>query len=130
VNCVMTTGDDVSQRAARLSRLWSELAVRHVALGSSCGCGAGGVSLQLIDFELDIVDYLEDAGLRSGIAPVEAFFRGRPTSQATGLPLQTLLEDLERDAFDPEASRWLLGRLEKTLHSFAELHGGPSQARR
>lgn len=116
--------DDVAQRADRLQRLWSELAVRHVALGSSCGCGAGGVSLQLVDFELDIVDYLEDAGSRSGIAEVEAFFRARPTAQAGGWPLRVLLEDLARDAFDPAASRWLLGRLEKTLNSFAELHGG------
>ena len=122
--------DDVAQRAGRLQRLWSELAVRHVALGSSCGCGAGGVSLQLIDFELDIVDYLEDAGLRSGVAAVEAFRRARPTAQAAGLPLQGLLEDLERDAFDPLASQWLLGRLEKTLNSFAELHGGQRQGGR
>jgi hypothetical protein len=119
---------DVSQRAATLSRLWSELAMRHVALGSSCGCGAGGVSLQLVDFELDIVDYLEDQGLRSGVREVEEFFRARPTAQATGLPLQTLLEDLERDAFAAEASAWLLARLERTLHSFAELHGGRPQA--
>jgi hypothetical protein len=119
--------NDVSQRASRLSRLWSELAVRHVALGSSCGCGAGGVSLQLVDFELDIVDYLEDQGLRSGVAEVEEFFRARPTSQATGLPLQTLLEDLERDQLPASASEWLLARLERTLKSFAELHGGRQQ---
>jgi hypothetical protein len=120
-------GNDVSQRASRLSRLWSELAMRHVALGSSCGCGAGGVSLQLVDFELDIVDYLEDQGLRSGVAEVEEFFRARPTSQATGLPLQTLLEDLERDQLPASASEWLLARLERTLKSFAELHGGRQQ---
>jgi hypothetical protein len=120
--------DDVSQRAARLSRLWSELAMRHVALGSSCGCGAGGVSLQLVDFELDIVDYLEDQGLRSGVSEVEDFFRARPTSQATGLPLQTLLEDLERNELPAEASEWLLARLERTLNSFAELHGGRQRA--
>jgi hypothetical protein len=120
--------DDVSQRASRLSRLWSELAMRHVALGSSCGCGAGGVSLQLVDFELDIVDYLEDQGLRSGVSEVEEFFRARPTSEATGLPLQTLLEELERDEFPAEASEWLLARLERTLNSFAELHGGRQQA--
>jgi hypothetical protein len=120
-------GNDVSQRASRLSRLWSELAMRHVALGSSCGCGAGGVSLQLVDFELDIVDYLEDQGLRSGVAEVEEFFRARPTSQATGLPLQTLLEDLERDELPASASDWLLARLERTLKSFAELHGGRQQ---
>jgi hypothetical protein len=119
--------NDVSQRASRLSRLWSELAVRHVALGSSCGCGAGGVSLQLVDFELDIVDYLEDQGLRSGVAEVEEFFRARPASQATGLPLQTLLEDLERDQLPASASEWLLARLERTLKSFAELHGGRQQ---
>ncbi|CAN7731570.1 hypothetical protein LJR290_006913 [Variovorax sp. LjRoot290] len=119
--------DDVSQRASRLSRLWSELAMRHVALGSSCGCGAGGVSLQLVDFELDIVDYLEDQGLRSGVSEVEEFFRARPTSQATGLPLQTLLEDLERDELPGQASEWLLARLERTLNSFAELHGRRQQ---
>lgn len=119
--------DDVSQRASRLSRLWSELAMRHVALGSSCGCGAGGVSLQLVDFELDIVDYLEDQGLRSGVTEVEEFFGARPTSQATGLPLKTLLEDLERDEFPAAASDWLLLRLERTLKSFAELHGGRQQ---
>ncbi|NDZ18138.1 hypothetical protein C7T35_35930 [Variovorax sp. WS11] len=119
--------DDLSQRASRLSRLWSELAMRHVALGSSCGCGAGGVSLQLVDFELDIVDYLEDAGLRSGVLAVEEFFRARPTSQATGLPLQSLLEGLEREEFASEASEWLLARLERTLNSFAELHGGRTQ---
>jgi hypothetical protein len=119
--------DDVAQRVSRLSRLWSDLAMRHVALGSSCGCGATGVSLQLVDFELDIVDYLEDAGLRSGIVDVEAFFRARPASQATGAPLQALLEGLERDALAPEASEWLLGRLERTLNSFAELHGGQRQ---
>lgn len=119
--------DDVSQRASRLSRLWSELAMRHVALGSSCGCGAGGVSLQLVDFELDIVDYLEDQGLRSGVAEVEEFFRAHPTSEVTGLPLKTLLEDLERDEFPAEASEWLLARLERTLNSFAELHGGRQQ---
>jgi hypothetical protein len=119
---------DVPRRAATLSRLWSELAVQHVALGSSCGCGAGGVSLQLIDFELDIVDYLEDAGLRSGIAEVEAFFRAHPTAEAAGLPLQGLLEDLEKDHVEPVASHWLLGRLEKTLNSFAELHGGRLRA--
>ena len=120
--------DDVSQRAARLSRLWSELAMRHVALGSSCGCGAGGVSLQLVDFELDIVDYLEDQGLRCGVCEVEEFFRARPTSEATGLPLRTLLEDLERNELPAEASEWLLARLERTLTSFAELHGGRPQA--
>ncbi|CAN7587666.1 hypothetical protein LJR084_004410 [Variovorax sp. LjRoot84] len=119
--------DDVSQRASRLSRLWSELAMRHVALGSSCGCGAGGVSLQLVDFELDIVEYLEDQGLRSGVVEVEKFFRARPTSEATGLPLQTLLEDLERDEFPAEASEWVLTRLERTLKSFAELHGRRQQ---
>ena len=124
----LAVADDVSQRAARLSRLWSELAVRHVALGSSCGCGAGGVSLQLIDFELDIVDYLEDAGLRSGVPEVEAFFRAHPTSQATGLPLQKLLEDLERDDLASAASEWLLARLAKTLNSFAELHGGQQRS--
>ena len=70
----VAVADDATQRADTLLRLWSELALRHVALGAACACGAGGISLRLEDFELDIVDYLDDAGRRSGFGAVAAYF--------------------------------------------------------
>ena len=74
---VTVDADEIAGRADRLLSLWSALSVQHVALGSSCACGTGGVSLRIDDFEIDIVDYLEDAGSRSGIADVVAFFEER-----------------------------------------------------
>ena len=55
---------DYALQAGRLWDLWCALALRHVALGGACACGAGGISLRLEDFELDIVDYLQDGGER------------------------------------------------------------------
>ncbi|NIF77579.1 hypothetical protein F3J20_09225 [Paraburkholderia sp. Cy-641] len=125
--------DDLSARAGRLLDLWSALALRHVALGAACACGAGGVSLRLEDFELDIVDYLQDGGERCDEAEVAAWFRARQSSaHATGAtgatdvgtqPLRQLLEDVQEARVPPPVADWLIPRLERTLHSFAELHG-------
>lgn len=126
--------DDLSARAGRLLDLWSALALRHVALGAACACGAGGVSLRLEDFELDIVDYLQDGGERCDEAEVAAWFRARQSSAgaaagATGTtspatqPLRQLLEDVQEARVPPPVADWLIPRLERTLHSFAELHG-------
>ena len=115
--------DDLAQRAEQMLGLWSNLAMRHVALGSSCACGTGGVSLRLEDFELDIVGYLEDAGLRNGIAEVEAFFQSFEQRGQRAQPLRSLLEDIEQDQLPAAVSEWLLPKVEKTLRSFAELHG-------
>nr|WP_241017041.1 hypothetical protein [Paraburkholderia sp. Ac-20342] len=104
--------------------------MRHVALGAACACGAGGVSLRLEDFELDIVDYLQDGGERCDEAEVAAWFRARQSSaDATGAtdvgtqPLRQLLEDVQEARVPPPVADWLIPRLERTLHSFAELHG-------
>lgn len=115
--------DDAAQRADALLDLWSSLATRHVALGAACACGVGGVSLQLADFELDIVGYLEDAGLRSGVAEVVAFFEALSQAEAANQPLVRLLEDVRQEKLPEAASDWLLPKVERTLRSFAELHG-------
>ncbi|KVW89305.1 hypothetical protein [Burkholderia cepacia] len=116
--------DDPRARADRLLDLWSALALRHVALGSACACGAGGVSLRLEDFELDIVDYLQDSGERCELAEVATWFRGRQGVAAVGTqPLRQLLEDVQNARLPQSVSDWLIPRLERTLRSFAELHG-------
>ncbi|HSV81386.1 MAG TPA: hypothetical protein VLK85_19495 [Ramlibacter sp.] len=115
--------DELAQRATELLALWSELAMRHVALGASCGCGVGGVSLRLDDFELDIVGYLEDAGLRCESAEVVAFFQAPQQAQPREQPLRALLADAEQERLPAAVVDWLLPRVERTLRSFAELHG-------
>lgn len=129
---VSVDADEIASRADRLLSLWSALSVQHVALGSSCACGTGGVSLRLDDFEIDIVDYLEDAGSRSGMVEVVAFFEerqqaGRPMqfgrAAQRSRPLVDMLERLHEGRLDEVVSAWLLPRLERTIHSLAEQHG-------
>jgi len=119
----LVMADDLAQRAEQMLRQWSQLAMRHIALGSACACGTGGVSLRLDDFELDIVGYLEDAGLRSGTREVEAYFQAFAQSEPRDQPLRALLDDIQEDRLPSAASEWLLTKVERTLRSFAELHG-------
>lgn len=114
---------DLSQRVDALQSLWSQLAMQHVALGASCGCGVGGVSLRLEDFELDIVGYLEDAGQRCDFDEVAAFFRAFGQQPARDQPLRALLADVHEERLPAAVVEWLLPRVERTLRSFAELHG-------
>lgn len=119
----LAVADDLAVRADRMLTLWSQLAMRHVALGAACACGTGGVSLRLEDFELDIVGYLEDAGLRSVIADVVAFFQALQVAGPQDQPLRRLLEDVEQGRVPSAVGEWLLPKVERTLGSFAELHG-------
>ena len=114
---------DVAQRADALLSLWRELSMRHVALGAACACGVGGVSLRLDDFELDIAGYLEDAGLRCGIEEVTQYFCGLQQAEPREQPLRALLADAQNARLTPAVADWLLPRVERTLRSFAELHG-------
>jgi hypothetical protein len=123
----VAVADELGQRADTLLDLWSSLATRHVALGASCACGMGGVSLQLADFELDIVGYLEDAGLRSGMPEIVAFFDALQRAGAQEQPLVRLLEDVQQGRLPAALSDWLLPKVERTLRSFAELHGPGSR---
>lgn len=119
--------DDMAAKAAQLLGLWSSLAGRHVALGGACACGTGGVSLRLEDFELDIVDYLHDAASRSD-EPVVAQWGQQALREVSesgeARRLADLMVDLQRPRTPPEVATWLLPRLERTLRSYAEQHGG------
>ncbi len=122
--------DDLVQRAEHLLDLWSALSMQHVALGAGCGCGVGGISLRLDDFELDIVDYLGDAGTRSDVPEVAMFFTALQKSAEEGAsmgsraqPLRRLLDQARRERLPASVAEWLLPKVEKTLRSYAELHG-------
>ena len=127
---LVVDADDLVQRAEHLLDLWSALSMQHVALGAGCGCGVGGISLRLDDFELDIVDYLGDAGTRSDVPEVVTFFTALQQSADEGAsmgsraqPLRRLLDQARRGRLPASVSEWLLPRVEKTLRSYAELHG-------
>lgn len=125
---VADASDSIAQRTDALLRLWSDLAMRHVALGGACGCGMGGISLRLEDFELDIFDYLQDAGLRSGQPAVETFFTEWGPAASRPEPVRLLLERLGEGAVEPGGAEWILVRLERTLRSFASLHGSQAES--
>ena len=115
--------DDRTARAGALLDLWGRLSMQHVALGAACGCGVGGISLRLDDFELDIVGYLEDAALRSDVDEVTAFFEAMSRRPARPRPLVSLLKESQRDQLPDAVVEWLLPKIERTLRSFADLHG-------
>jgi len=115
--------DDIARRADEMLSLWSSLSMRHVALGSACACGTGGVSLRLDDFELDIVGYLEDLGLRSGVEEIVQFFQDLQQAGSQTQPLRRLLEDAMEERLPEAVGEWLMPKVERTLRSFADLHG-------
>lgn len=115
--------------ASQLLDTWERLARQHVALGGAgCACGVGGVSLQLGDFEQDIVDFLLDFAERNGRADIIAFLQAHAIRAEDGLwSLSQLLVVLGADG-EPvmapsEVRDLLLAKLSKTLNSFAKLHG-------
>jgi hypothetical protein len=121
---------DLVQRAERLLDLWSSLSMQHVALGASCACGMGGISLRLDDFELDIVDYLADAGVRSGVPVVVDFFNDlqRQIEDGSAMggraqPLRRLLDQAHRGQLPDAVAEWVIPKVEHTLRSYADLHG-------
>jgi hypothetical protein len=123
-------GDEATRRAERLLDQWSVLSMQHVALGGACGCAMGGLSLRLDDFELDIVDYLCDAGVRSDLPEVVTFFTALQDSAQQGSamgtraqPLRRLLEQMSHGRLPQPVAGWLLPKVERTLQSYAELHG-------
>ncbi|VCU68349.1 hypothetical protein PIGHUM_00400 [Pigmentiphaga humi] len=116
------------RQAAALQRLWNELALQHVAMGGgACACGIGGVVVRLQDFERDIVDYLQAEAARLGEQEAGALLdRHAAAAGADGAGLAEVLGELADPAAQvPQAAaHWLLARLDRTLTSFARLHGG------
>ena len=119
--------DDVAAQADQLLALWNSLSMRHVALGGACACGTGGLNLRLEDFELDIVDHLHDAAAHCEEPAVAAWGQAALRAVAEVGEVQRLaglLADVQHPRAPPEVAEWLLPRLARMLHSYAELHGG------
>lgn len=118
---------DPTARASRLLLLWNDLARQHVSMGGGCACGIGGVTVRLEDFEHDIADYLCAEAQRLGNAEVLALLSRHvrmddPAPDEIGKVL-TMLAATE-DRVPESAADWILSRLDRTLTSFARLHGG------
>lgn len=113
--------DPLRAQSTALAELWSRLSTRHVAVG--CSCVASGISVTLEDFERDIADYLLGESQRLGEAPVAVFLESRGPLRGQRQPIRTLLARLRTGEAAPEVAVWLLERLERTLESYARLHG-------
>lgn len=126
-----TDASDTVVRASRLLLLWNDLARQHVSMGGGCACGIGGVTVRLEDFEHDIADYLYAEAERLGNADVLALLSrhinmDEPAPDEISKVLTTLAST---DEPAPVAvADWLLTRLDRTLTSFARLHGGAKGA--
>lgn len=118
---------DAAGTAHALLEIWDRLSRQHVALAAGCGCGVGGVTLQLQDFEQDIVDYLLGQAERGRNADVIAFLHRYGVDAAGNWHIGNLLAALADASADvyaaSDVAEFLLSRLGKTLRSFAKLHG-------
>jgi hypothetical protein len=90
--------------ALRLLGAWNRIARGHVALAAGCSCGVGVASLQVQDFEEEILQFL----------------RGRHAARAQSIP--ELLAGVARSG--GEEARPLLADLARTIDSFEEQHSG------
>ena len=92
---------DPRVHAASLLGRWTRLSGRHIAMSAGCSCGAGGTSVQLRDFEQQILDYLRARhGEIVGASVVELL---RKLSQTPALRARAVLRDLERSLESFEA---------------------------
>ena len=114
--------------ASELLEIWQRVSSRHVSLGTSCACGIGGVTLQLQDFEQDILDFVIGQAERSKRTDVIAYVRESAfDSQRERGSVEHLLTTLSRGegqgAGQVDVPTFVLEKLGKTLRSFARLHG-------
>lgn len=123
----MTAAPVGAELARELLDLWQRLAGRHVSLGTACACGVGGVTLQLGDFEQDIVDFLlgqAERARRDDIATwLQAHGRNPLNRRWRVAPLLEALSGPAAQALPPDGPDFLLSRLNTTLKSFARQHG-------
>jgi hypothetical protein len=78
-------------------------------MGGNCSCGLGGGSLQIGDFEQQILDYLEGKHALPERGSLSALLRSITT---------------DTDAAEPGPTLSLLDDLKRTLESFEEAHRG------
>ena len=105
---------DARIEALQLLGKWTSLAQGHVLVGGNCSCGFGGGSLQIADFEQQILDYLvaraRTQEVRDGVI--------------SGGSIGLLLRAIASQPADTGSGAWLslLDDLERTLESFDEQH--------
>src|SRR5262249_40244004 len=99
---------DARIEALQLLGKWTSLAQGHVLVGGNCSCGLAGGSLQIADFEQQILDYLDGKGHKRG----------------SSRSLDALLRAIASQPADTDSGRWLslLDDLQRTLESFDEQH--------
>jgi hypothetical protein len=125
VDCVVSASSAV---AVELLDVWQRVSSRHVSLGTSCACGIGGVTLQLQDFEQDIIDFLLGQAERNKRSDVIEYLRHSAFDAQSGrgsvaLLLSQLSDFDAEDDREPDIPTFVLDRLGQTLRSFARLHG-------
>jgi hypothetical protein len=89
--------------AVTLLGRWTQLAGRHIPMGAGCSCGPGFASLQLHDFEQQLLDYLR-----------------AKHGDLVGDSMVELLRKLSKE--QPPQAKALLQDLGRSLDSFDELH--------
>ena len=126
MNSAAELNGDMVLEARRLLGMWENLSRQHISMGAACACGIGGITVQLQDFEKDIVDYLVGKAEREGRSDVLSFLESQASQAPNGeWSISALLVALADADVNPpaEVSRMLLGNLGRTLSSFAKLHG-------
>ena len=88
---------------------WTSLAQGHVLVGGNCSCGLAGGSLPIVEFEQQILDYLDSK---------HACERGSAGN------LGALLRSIAAQPASTDSGRWLslLDDLKRTFESFDEQH--------
>ncbi|MEY2770541.1 MAG: hypothetical protein RIQ38_960 [Pseudomonadota bacterium] len=112
--------------AAELAHLWHRLATQHIALG--CSCTMSGISVTLEDFEHDIADYLWAESERHGQDEVLAFLLAPGPIRTQERAIEHLLARLQHTPLPEAPAAWLLARLDRTITSYARLHGPALEA--
>jgi hypothetical protein len=128
VNSTARDCGDIAAEARQLLDMWENLSRKHVSLGAGCACGIGGITVQLQDFEQDIVDYLLGQSERNGRTDVIAFLQAHAVQSPGALwsmshLLNALIDEDGTAQPGKDVSRMLLDRLSRTLGSFNKLHG-------
>jgi len=111
--------------AAQLLGKWTSLAQGHVLMGGNCSCGVGGGSLQIAEFEQQILDYLDGKFSGSGNTAVTQLLRERAGyARGKSGSLSALLRSITTDTPQAQAAQWLslLDDLKRTLESFEAVH--------
>jgi len=102
-----TASPSASVQALRLLGKWTRIAQGHVALAAGCSCGVGVSNLRVLDFEEQILEYLQ----------------GRHGASAQAASVDELLRALARPGTAGKAAA-VLADLERTIDSFEQQHSG------